>query len=90
VGTDSTHRGFRAFVVGDDRVGGGSLKRTPSQNKAEKLNDRRYGWYSYFHGQLIVASGGVRLNGRELLFGEAGRINGNTNERILSVRKITS
>src|SRR5271169_81041 len=37
----------------------------------------------------LLASGG-RLNGRELLFGEAGRLHANTNECVLSVTKLTS
>lgn len=34
--------------------------------------------------------GVLRLNGRELLFGEADRGNVNTNKRILSVRMVTA
>jgi len=34
--------------------------------------------------------GVLRLNGRELLFEEAGPGNANTNERVLSVRNVTS
>ena len=34
--------------------------------------------------------GVLRLNGRELLFGEARRVHASTKERVLSVRKVTS
>jgi len=37
-----------------------------------------------------LASGGVHTPWWDLLFGEAGRINTNTNESVLSVRKVTS
>jgi hypothetical protein len=48
--------------------------------------------FAHFDSTLVrvFASGGVHLNRRELLFGEAKPINTNTNERILSVRKVTS
>ncbi len=37
-----------------------------------------------------LPQGVLRLNGRELLFGEAERVNVNTSECDLSVRRVTS
>ncbi len=38
---------------------------------------------------MCFASGGLRLKGRELLFGEARRVDLNTNQRVLSVTWVT-
>ena len=75
---------------GPVELGALSLCRSGSCHHLYDGQHPAHGWIYDTPSAKRLASGGVRFNGREVRFAEARLANANTNERVLSVRIVTS